>query len=129
MISRPPHHLLARCAERADLFAYPLVEIPLKNHVTAHHPFNTLARIGTEADNIAETNHLPNVVLLDVVRNRFKRLCREAFRVSRHEWPTGFDLVVIPRTNQTPTLDDLKSSLGIMVARLAGKLTREGGPR
>jgi ribonuclease P protein component len=32
-----------------------------------------------------------------VVRNRAKRLVREAFRALRSTWPTGFDLVVIVR--------------------------------
>ncbi|HEU5115939.1 MAG TPA: ribonuclease P protein component, partial [Isosphaeraceae bacterium] len=30
-------------------------------------------------------------------RNRFKRLLREAFRLSRHSLPPGVDLVVVPR--------------------------------
>lgn len=32
-----------------------------------------------------------------VQRNRFKRLAREAFRLTRTQLPKGFDVVVIPR--------------------------------
>lgn len=32
-----------------------------------------------------------------VVRNRAKRLVREAFRATRNQWPAGIDLVVIVR--------------------------------
>lgn len=62
-------------------------------------------------------------------RNRFKRLCREAFRLTRHDLPTGLDVVIIPRTNQTPTLVGLKQSFTSLLTRLAGKLAREGGTR
>src|SRR6266436_6499286 len=62
-------------------------------------------------------------------RNRFKRLCREAFRLTRNNLPTGLDLVLIPRTNQTPTLAELKLSLASLLTRLAQRLSREGGPR
>ena len=34
-----------------------------------------------------------------VVRNRAKRLIREAFRTTRELWPAGIDLVVIARAN------------------------------
>ena len=31
-----------------------------------------------------------------VARNRFKRLCREAFRLQQHELPQGWDWVITP---------------------------------
>src|SRR5438067_9136427 len=46
-----------------------------------------------------------------VHRNRMRRLYREAFRLSKHEMPTGLDLVLIPRTADEPPLEDLKRSL------------------
>ncbi|QDU59753.1 Ribonuclease P protein component [Planctomycetes bacterium Pan216] len=32
-----------------------------------------------------------------VVRGRFKRLCREAFRLSKDRQPSGWDWIVLPR--------------------------------
>ena len=40
-------------------------------------------------------------------RNRLRRLYREAFRLTRHEMPTGLDLVLIPRGGAEPALADL----------------------
>jgi len=57
-----------------------------------------------------------------IVRNRLRRLCREAFRLTRHELPCGLDLVLIPRGGEKPTLDNLKLSLIQLVRRIAGKL-------
>src|SRR5262245_30411289 len=61
-------------------------------------------------------------------RNRLRRLYREAFRLTRHEMPTGLDLVIIPRTPEEPTLDDLKRSLPRLVNQLARRMAREAGP-
>ena len=62
-------------------------------------------------------------------RNRLRRLYREAFRLTRHELPTGLDLVLIPRRPEVPTLAELKQSLPRLVKQLARKLAREaGGP-
>jgi ribonuclease P protein component len=60
-----------------------------------------------------------------VVRNRLRRLYREAFRLSRREMPKGLDLVLVPRSNGTPTLEKLKKSLPRLVTALAGRLERE----
>ena len=56
-----------------------------------------------------------------VVRNRWKRLLREAFRLTRPQLPTGIDLIVIPRAGTEPTLAALMESL----VRLAGRLERK----
>lgn len=62
-------------------------------------------------------------------RNRLRRLYREAFRLTRAEMPTGIDLVLIPRTAEQPTLEQLLRSLPRLVKQVAGKLTRKGdGP-
>lgn len=47
-----------------------------------------------------------------VARGRIKRLLREAFRLSRHEWPTGYDLVVIVHPHATLKLADYQRLLG-----------------
>jgi ribonuclease P protein component len=60
-----------------------------------------------------------------VRRNRLRRLYREAFRLTRHELPTGLDLVLIPRGTGDPSLDDLKQSLTRLVNQLGRKLARE----
>jgi ribonuclease P protein component len=60
-------------------------------------------------------------------RNRLRRLYREAFRLTRAEMPTGLDLILIPRSSQEPTLDELKQALPRLVDQVARKLAREGG--
>ena len=62
-----------------------------------------------------------------VHRNRLRRLYREAFRLTRHEMPTGLDLVLIPRGPEEPALEGLKKSLPRLVGQLARKLVREAG--
>lgn len=57
-----------------------------------------------------------------VIRNRYKRLFREAFRLLQNELPTGVDLLVIPRPGGTPTLAGVKASLVKLAALAAGKL-------
>src|SRR5437870_4331667 len=63
-----------------------------------------------------------------VHRNRLRRLYREAFRLTRHEMPTGLDLVLIPRSPREPPLDELKRSLPRLVGQVARKLGRGDGP-
>jgi len=56
-----------------------------------------------------------------VARNRWKRLIREAFRLSREQLPTGIDLIVIPCGGK-PELAALQESLCRLAQRLAEKL-------
>jgi ribonuclease P protein component len=55
-----------------------------------------------------------------VVRNRYKRLFREAFRLLQHELPQGVDFILIPRHGPEPTLEQVKASL-LKQARYAAK--------
>src|SRR5687767_10978250 len=42
-----------------------------------------------------------------VARNRFKRLYREAFRLMRAELPTGYDVILLPRSSREPALEEV----------------------
>jgi ribonuclease P protein component len=53
-----------------------------------------------------------------VIRNRIKRLLREAFRLVRHDLPQGLDLVLIPRIQSGAGLDDYRHSLKRLAKRL-----------
>ena len=59
-----------------------------------------------------------------VVRNRYKRLFREAFRRLQHELPSGVDFVVIPRPSKDgpPTQAAVLASLVKLARQAAGKL-------
>jgi ribonuclease P protein component len=61
-----------------------------------------------------------------VVRNRWKRMLREAFRTSRAELPGGVDLIVIPRVSEPPALAELRSSLTMLARQAAEKSQRQG---
>lgn len=54
-----------------------------------------------------------------VCRNRKKRLLREAFRLTRHKLPIGFDYVLIPRVDVQSTLEDYRKSLKYLTKKLA----------
>ena len=58
-------------------------------------------------------------------RNRLRRLYREAFRLTRHEMPTGLDLVLIPRGGAEPALADLKRGLPHLVRQVARRISKE----
>jgi ribonuclease P protein component len=59
-----------------------------------------------------------------VVRNRWKRLIREAFRRSRHALPVGYDFVIRPRRGATPDYRLIERSLPRLTRRLAKRLAR-----
>jgi len=56
-----------------------------------------------------------------VVRNRWKRLLREAFRLSKTQIPSGVDFVVIARGSQRPKLETVRRSLVRLAQRAAKK--------
>ncbi len=57
-----------------------------------------------------------------VVRNRWKRLLREAFRQQAGALPAGLDLVLAPHAVSPPTLDVLGRALRRLAFRLAKRL-------
>jgi ribonuclease P protein component len=58
-----------------------------------------------------------------VLRNRLKRLLREAFRLSRHELPGGLDLVLVPVDARDTRLKEFQETLVRSVEQLARKLS------
>jgi len=56
-----------------------------------------------------------------VRRNRFRRLCREAFRLHKAELPVGLDLVVIPRRGIDMTLEEVAKSLVVLARKAVAK--------
>jgi ribonuclease P protein component len=57
-----------------------------------------------------------------IVRNRWKRLLREAFRLTRRRLPEGVDFIVIPRPDAEPKLAALLDSLPRLAERAAKRL-------
>ena len=57
-----------------------------------------------------------------VVRNRYKRLFREAFRLLQHELPNGVDFVLIPKPGPEPSQDAVKTSLLKLAKQAASRL-------
>ncbi len=54
-------------------------------------------------------------------RNRFKRLIREVFRLSKAELPVGLDLIVVPR-NPAARFDDVRRSLPTLARALERRM-------
>ena len=54
-----------------------------------------------------------------VKRNRVKRLCREAFRLTRCDMPAGWDYFALPKAGADLTLDGIRSSLRSLACRIA----------
>jgi ribonuclease P protein component len=63
-----------------------------------------------------------------VQRNRIKRLCREAMRLSRPELPAGWDYMLLPKAGARLTLASLRKSVLVLGGRvaLAGAAGRGG---
>lgn len=59
-----------------------------------------------------------------VARNRFKRLYREAFRLTRAELPVGLDLILLPRSSREPALEDVCRALRELGPAVARRLKR-----
>ena len=57
-----------------------------------------------------------------VTRNRWKRLIREAFRLTRTELPPGIDLVIRPQKGAAASLAAIQASLPALAARVAKRL-------
>ena len=62
-----------------------------------------------------------------VVRNRWKRVIREAFRKTRSELPSGLDLVVRPKKGAVCEYQAIRRSLARLAIRLDRKLPQLAG--
>ena len=62
-----------------------------------------------------------------VVRNKWKRLIREAFRLSRETLPSGLDLVVRPQKGAAPDFYAISSSLLALAQRINKRLAKKPG--
>ncbi len=60
-----------------------------------------------------------------VVRNRWKRALREAFRLNRNDLPTGWDLVVRPRKGARLDASKLARSLINLTRRIDSNFQRQ----
>lgn len=59
-----------------------------------------------------------------VVRNRWKRRIREAFRQQYQEIPSGWDLIVLPKRGAHPDSAKINASLSSLVRRLTKRTPR-----
>lgn len=57
-----------------------------------------------------------------VVRNRLKRLLREAFRLMRQDLPVGIDLIAIPLDRELASLEAYQKSIRHLTGRLTKRL-------
>jgi len=51
-------------------------------------------------------------------RNRIKRLLREAFRLHQHDWPKGYDMVIVVRPHEPLLLADYQKLLTALMLKL-----------
>jgi len=57
-----------------------------------------------------------------VVRNRIKRLLREAFRLETRAFSPGFDFVVVPKMGAIGTLGEYRDAIQSVCQRASGRL-------
>ncbi len=64
-----------------------------------------------------------------VVRNRVKRLVREAFRLSQRDLPRGLDIIVVVRPHEDGTLERYREALVEAAASLAKELAKRAAEK
>ena len=64
-----------------------------------------------------------------IVRNRLKRLLREAFRLMQHQIPAGLDLIAIPLAKEKATLAAYEEALVKITRRLMRRIDRVEHPK
>jgi len=63
-----------------------------------------------------------------VIRNRLKRLLREAFRLERFRLPSGLDLIAVPLAANKASLLTYRASIAGLVRRLVKRLDPPTAP-
>ncbi|MGB8854194.1 MAG: ribonuclease P protein component [Pirellulales bacterium] len=62
-----------------------------------------------------------------VVRNRWKRRLREAFRAARGELPQGIDVIVVVRSGRPPVGADGHQQMADAIVSLVARITKRPG--
>jgi len=62
-----------------------------------------------------------------VVRNRWKRALREAFRLIQHDLPRNLDFVVLPQRRAKPDVERLQDSFRQLATKAAGRFGKDRG--
>lgn len=58
-----------------------------------------------------------------IVRNRWKRSIREAFRLVQHKLPQQFDFVVLPKKGASPDVAKLEESLLKLASKISARIS------
>ncbi len=58
-----------------------------------------------------------------VVRNRWKRLIRESFRIHKRELPAGYDFIVRPKKGATPSWEEIQKSIPKLTRKAIQRLS------
>jgi ribonuclease P protein component len=62
-------------------------------------------------------------------RNRIKRLLRDSFRLMQHEFPRGYDWIIVARPHKPLALAEYQKILAALMLKLhAAWMKREGNP-
>ncbi len=63
------------------------------------------------------------------VRNRIRRLLREAFRLSKPDIPKGYDFILIPRRIEDATLQNFQDAVRKLTVQAARRCARDELPK
>ncbi len=63
-----------------------------------------------------------------VKRNRIKRLLREAFRLTQHDWPASYDIIIVVRPHDPLPLPDYQHLITTAAAAIHKHWTRRQTP-
>jgi ribonuclease P protein component len=70
---------------------------------------------------------VPRRVGSAIARSRVKRRLREAFRLSQHDWPVGYDLIVVVRPHKLQPVTEYQNLLGSALVRIHKQVAEQDG--